>query len=163
MIWRFTNICYKSKEQQWKESKNETNKKNNKQKYMSKQLHWKTGIKDTNWKKRRRKSYTFVHVTKWSIQEKYDNKSIPRLWKLWEENKSKQQHTQMKIGKVEDSHDTWSAHGSSGCMLVTLCQATKSTYIHLIIYKINICAWNRNEVRCSEDHSAKHTCFSKRK
>ena len=68
------------------------------------------------------KSDTFVHVTKWNIQEKYDNKSIPRLWKLREENKSKQQHTHMKIGKVEDSHDTWSAHGSSGCILVTLCQ-----------------------------------------
>ena len=26
MIWRFTYICYKSKEQQWKESKNETKK-----------------------------------------------------------------------------------------------------------------------------------------
>ena len=39
------------------------------------------------------KSDTFVHVTKWNIQEKYDNKSIPRLWKLREENKSKQQHT----------------------------------------------------------------------
>jgi len=34
MIWRFTYICYKSKEQQWKESKNETRKKNNKQKYI---------------------------------------------------------------------------------------------------------------------------------
>ena len=34
MIWRFTYICYKSKEQQWKESKNETKKENNKQKYM---------------------------------------------------------------------------------------------------------------------------------
>ena len=48
MIWRFTYICYKSKEQQLKESKNETKKENNKQKYMSKQLHSKTGIKDTN-------------------------------------------------------------------------------------------------------------------
>ena len=47
MIWRFTYICYKAKEQQWKESKNET-KKSNKQKYMSKQLHRKTSIKDTN-------------------------------------------------------------------------------------------------------------------
>ena len=27
MIWRFTYICYESKEQQWQESKNETNKK----------------------------------------------------------------------------------------------------------------------------------------
>ena len=27
MIWRFIYICYKSKEQQWKESKNERNKK----------------------------------------------------------------------------------------------------------------------------------------
>jgi len=26
----------------------------------------------------------------------YDNKSIPRLWKLREESKRKQQHTQMK-------------------------------------------------------------------
>jgi len=58
---------------------------------------------------------------------------------------------------------TWSAHGSSGCILVTLCQATKSTYSHRIVYKINISAWNHNEVRYSEDHSAKHTCFSKRK
>ena len=47
MIWRFTYICYKAKEQQLKESKNKT-KKNNKQKYMSKQLHSKKGIKDTN-------------------------------------------------------------------------------------------------------------------
>jgi len=47
MIWRFTYICYESKEQQWQESKNETNKKEQ-QKYMSKQLHSKTGIKDTN-------------------------------------------------------------------------------------------------------------------
>jgi len=37
------------------------------------------------------------------MQEKYDNKSIPRLWKLREENKSKQQHTQMKRGLVDDS------------------------------------------------------------
>jgi len=40
------------------------------------------------------------------MQEKYANTSIPRLWKLREENKSKQQHTQMKRGQVEDSHDT---------------------------------------------------------
>jgi len=40
------------------------------------------------------------------MHEKYVNKSIPRLWKLREENKRKQQHTPMKIGKVEDSHDT---------------------------------------------------------
>ena len=40
----------------------------------------------------------------------YDNKSIPRLWKLREENKSKQ-HTQMKRGEVDDSQlymiSTW--------------------------------------------------------
>jgi len=59
----------------------------------------------------KKKSDTFVHVTKWSMQEKYDNKSIPRLWKLREESKSKQQHTQIKRGKVDDSQlymiSTW--------------------------------------------------------
>ena len=100
MICRFTYICYKSNEQQWKESKNET-KKNNIQKYMSKQLHSKTVSRIRIERKDEEKSDTFVYVTKWSIQEKYDNKSIPRLLKLREENKSKQQHTQMKRGKVD--------------------------------------------------------------
>ena len=110
-------------------------KKNNKQKYMSKQLHRKTGIKDTNWKKRLKKSDTFVHVTKWSIQEKYDNKSIPRLWKLREENKSKQQHTQIKIGKVEDSHDTWSRKMRWNMLWCYVSQAMLKQFWWTTVYK----------------------------
>ena len=184
MIWRFTYIYYKAKEQQWKESKNETKREQQTKNTWANNYIVRRISKIRIERKNEERNDTFVHVTKWCIQEKYDNKSIRRLWKLREENKSKQQHTQMKrksrwLATIHDQlyminytwstiHDqlyminyAWWAHGSSGCILVTLCQATKSTYSHLIIYKINICARNHNEVRCSKDHSTKHTCFSK--
>ena len=96
MIWRFTYICYKSKEQQWKESKNETKREQQTKNTWANNYIVRRISKIRIERKNEERNDTFVHVTKWCIQEKYDNKSIRRLWKLREENKSKQQHTQMK-------------------------------------------------------------------
>ena len=85
MIWRFTYICYKAKAQQWKESKIETKNEQHKNTWSNNYIVRRVS-KIRIERKDEEKSDTFVHVTKWSIQEKYDNKSLPRLWKLREEN-----------------------------------------------------------------------------
>ena len=96
MIWRFTYIYYKAKEQQRKESKNETKREQQTKNTWANNYIVRRISKIRIERKNEERNDTFVHVTKWCIQEKYDNKSIRRLWKLREENKSKQQHTQMK-------------------------------------------------------------------
>ena len=88
-------------------------KKINKQKYMSKQLHSKMGIKDTNWKKRRRKKVIYLCMLQ---NEAYKNNMTTRAYQGYGNCE----------GKTKVNNNTrnykWSAHGSSGCILVTLCQ-----------------------------------------
>ena len=174
MLWRFTYTCNKTKEQQWK--RKEKRKKKKRETNKTKQNTWANMymymLSKIRIERQGKKGRTCVHVTK---------RSIHMHTEVWQQEhttikQSKQQHKwkwkeREKSRWLATRHDQhmeavavyWLHCVSAVYWLHCVSRQSRHSVILLTItFKVNIIAWNHNVVRCSEDHSAKHTYFSKR-